>query len=326
MDYLAISVFTTQQGLEIVSAKLDSIGISQVEIVDDIEEVKRILEQSSKYWDYVDYKELLKEKNGPCVRVYAACNDVGEQQLEDIIKAVEELKTLDAGIDLGSLSIEKNIVREDDWANSWKQFYKPIAIGDKLLVKPVWEDLTDEADGRLVVNIESGLVFGTGQHESTQLCLELLEQQIKGGEEVLDIGCGTGVLFMAALMLGAQHAVAVDVDGNARQVVDEHSQYNDISKENYEVYIGDAVEDIELKDKIGYGKYDIVLANIVADVILALLPSIKDQLKPGAKLISSGIIGERLGDIKAGLEANGLTLIKTITKNDWVGVLAERKA
>ncbi|MGI6199568.1 MAG: 50S ribosomal protein L11 methyltransferase [Christensenellales bacterium] len=318
MDSLQVSIFTTAEGIEAVAGKLYSMDLTQLEIVDDVEEIKAILEASRQYWDYVDYEELLKNHGQPCVKVYVADDEVGRKTVEDICAALAELKDADVGVDLGGLQVTLQKVREDDWANNWRQYFKPVPVGERLLIQPAWEELAAPTD-RTVLKIEPGMVFGTGQHETTALCLALLEQYVRPGDRVLDAGCGSGILSIGALLLGAGWALGVDIDPNAVKIVRENGRLNGLEADRLQALSGNIIEDEPLREQVG-GGYDLVLANIVADVILALCPLTPGFIKPGGIFITSGIISMRLPEVERALAQRGFTVLQVVRKNDWVAV------
>ena len=322
MDWKKVTINTTEEGLDLVGYKLSEIGITQYELVEDAASTQKILDETSAYWDYVDAEAVLAARQ-PCVRVYLTENAVGEEQLSALRAAVEELKGAD-GLDLGSLSIEVERVRDEDWANNWKRFYKPMEIGRRLLVKPSWEELEAPTD-RIVLQMDPGMVFGTGTHETTQLCLEMLDAQVQPGMRVLDLGCGSGILSIGALLLGAKSAVGVDIDPNAVDIAYTNAAMNGIGKDVYTVLSGDILNDKELERTFTDKKYDVVEANIVADVIIALSPRVPSLLKDGGVFIASGIIKQRQEDVLKALFENGFDIIDIGEEKDWTAVAARYK-
>ena len=315
MDSIQISILTTQEGIEPLCARLREMGHEQVEIVDDMASIRAYLQTNTAYWDYIDEEELAKNGGQTCVRFYVSNDDEGKSQMQRIRREMEALADEDFGLDLGSLAVVDETIREEDWANNWRQFYKPIEIGQKLTVVPAWETVPD--NGRISLILEPGLVFGTGEHQTTQLCLAALEKQVQNGDHVLDVGSGSGILSITALLLGAEHVVAVDVDANAKNITHENAALNQIDESQYEVLIGDAIRSEVLQEEIGRKQYDIVVANIVADVIIALLPYAKKWIKPDGVLIGSGIIDERIDDVKTAMTENGFLPMSIDEKEGW---------
>lgn len=322
MKWIQTTVVTTAEGIEPLCARMGALGFEQLEILEDGAQIQAFLDQNAVNWDYIDEAEVLRSSQQPGVRLYLPDDEDGKASLKRIQDEMQALKQEDLGVQMGSLQVIDVLMDDQDWANNWKQYFKPLPIGDRLLIQPAWEELQQPTE-REVIRIEVGLIFGTGQHESTQLCLEQLEKRVTGGERVLDLGCGSGILAIAALKLGAADAVAVDIDPLAKQTVADNMQMNGLTADRYRVLIGDAAGDEGLKRSLG-GGYDIVLANIVADVILRLAPTASQQVKSGGLLITSGIIGERLPEIHAALRAAGFELLDTQLRNDWACVVGRK--
>nr|MDD6334997.1 50S ribosomal protein L11 methyltransferase [bacterium] len=320
MGYIKVSVYTTPEGMELVAASLMELGLEMFEWVQGRDEVQAFLDETAAYWDYVDAAELGRTDT-PCLRLTLADDAVGQQQLMDIQKEMARLKQGDWGVDVGELEVVAEPMDDSDWQNAWKAYYKPILIGDKLCICPAWEDVPPQAEGRTVVRINPGMAFGTGQHESTALCLKLLEGIVTLGMRMLDAGCGSGILSMAALMLGADSAVGVDIDVNTPAAVEENCRLAGIAPGRMETIVGNILEDQALIERLG-GGYDLMAANIVADVILRLIPLVPGFLRPGAPFITSGIVVERLPEVEAALAQHGLTVVNRVTENGWVALHA----
>ena len=318
MEWLKVSIFTTSEGIEPLSGRLYGAGITGIEIEDE-QDFNEFLENNTEYWDYVD-DDLREAKKGETkVIVYVSDNAAGREQLMAIKAELAAMKAIDTDKRFGRLEFETDGLNEEDWANNWKKYYHPIEIGEKILIKPVWETIDEKTD-RVVFNIEPGLSFGTGSHETTQLCLETLEKYIKPGMKVLDLGCGSGILSVIALLLGAESAVAVDIDPNAVDIAYENAERNGIGKDRYTAYAGNILTDEKIQDAISGQEYDIVLANIVADVIIALSPAAKKYMKSGGVFITSGIISDRAEEVKQTLEDTGFEIISEQSKKDWVSI------
>ena len=284
-------------------------------------DARALLDETATYWDYVEAKTVLAERQ-PCVRVYLTQNDVGEAQLRDLRAMVESLKGIEGGLDLGSLDVVVEIVKDEDWANNWKQFYKPMEIGQRLLVKPSWEELPAPTD-RIVLEIDPGMVFGTGTHETTQLCLAQLDEHVRPGMKVIDLGCGSGILSVAALLLGVDRALGVDIDPNAVDIAYNNADENGIARDRYTVVAGNVLDDNGFVDSLGTG-YDIVVANIVAGVIVPLTDIVPRLLKKGGLYITSGIIAERAQEVIDAMQRNGFTVTYTENRKDWMVIVATR--
>jgi len=318
MDWIKVTIFTTSEGIEPITGRLYQLGITGIEIEDE-QDFKDFLENNKQYWDYVD-DDLIRQKEGETkVSAYVSNNASGNEMLMEIRTSMLELKELDSDNSFGRLEIEIENMNEEDWANNWKKYFHPIKIGEKLLIKPEWENLTEETD-RIVFDINPGMSFGTGSHYTTQLCLETLEKTVKNGDKMLDLGCGSGILSIISLLLGAKEAVAVDIDPNAVDIAYQNAARNGIDNTNYHVYAGNILTDDELNSKID-DKYEIVVANIVADVIIGLAPKAKQCMKQGGIFITSGIIEDRVEDVKEALVEVGFEIVEIKQRKDWVSII-----
>lgn len=320
MKWNEITIHTTEQGIEFVLAKLEMLGIDMVNIIQGREELDELLNTSQKYWDYAE-DSLLDQQ--PAVQAYISLVPENETLLNDILKSMTDLKAdgEELGLDLGELDVKTRIIAEEDWSNNWKAYFKPTAVGDKLLVCPSWEEVP-ASNKRAVLKIDPGMAFGTGTHHTTRMCLELLEKHIGDGYTVADLGCGSGILSIAAVLMGAAKVKAVDIDPVAVHVAAQNAQLNGIDPSKYLLYTGDLLDDAHLKDEIICEKYDIILANIVADVVIALTPLIPALLKEHSVFITSGIIDSRLDDVLGALRANGLKPQQILSGEDWRAILA----
>lgn len=319
MDWIKTTVTTTAEGIDPVSGRLLELGINGIEISDKDDFIE-FLENNRKYWDYVD-EELEKLKDADTkITFYLSCGAAGIEQLNAVKASLAELKALDADGVYGSLEISTDNVKDEDWSEIWKQYFHPIPVGKKILICPAWET-PKNTDGRTVFTVNPGLSFGTGSHPSTRFCLEEIEENLKPGDSMLDLGCGSGILSVTALLLGASSAVAVDIDSNATDVAHSNLKLNKLTDENYKTYTGDITSDKELRDKLG--THNLVVANIVADVIIAIAPYIRGFMNSGATFICSGIILERLDEVKAALTKNGLNITKVKCDDDWAAITAK---
>lgn len=318
MDWIKATIYTTSEGIEPVSGRLYQLGITGLEI-DDEQDFKDFLENNRQYWDYVD-EDLIKEKEGETrVSVYVSDNPSGYEMLTAIKGTLAELRALDEDKTFGRLEIEMLTLNEEDWENNWKKYFHPMEIGEKILIKPEWEELTGDSD-RIVFNINPGMTFGTGSHYTTQLCIENLEKYLHSGDRMLDLGCGSGILSIIALLLGASEATAVDIDPNAVDIAYENADRNHVDKEKYHVYSGNILTDTALQEKIS-GKYEVVASNIVADVIIGLAPMVRQYMKEGGIWITSGIIEDRVEDVRAAMAENGFEVIELRQRKDWVSIV-----
>ena len=267
MEWAEINIYTTTAGIDSVTGILMDLGITGF-VIKDAQDFENFLENKTGNWDYID-DDLMGLKNcETTVTVYIRSDAEGAELFAAVKSALAALKSRDTDGAYGRLEYDMSNIREEDWANNWKQYFKPITIGEKLLIKPSWE-AADPAEKRRILEIDPASSFGTGQHNTTRLCLELIEENLAQGEKLLDLGCGSGILSIGALLLGAESACAVDIDDNSVRIAAENAQKNGISPERYTAFCGDITSDEKLREKIG-GGYDIVCANIVADVLIAM--------------------------------------------------------
>lgn len=316
MDWIKVTITTTAEGIDHVSGRLLNLGINGIEISDK-DDFKEFLEDNRKYWDYVD-EELEKLKDSDTtITLYLSDEASGLELYSAVCASMGELKAMDTDNIFGSLEVASDHVKDEDWSEIWKQYFHPIPVGEKILIKPAWEDIKD-SDGRTVFTVNPGLSFGTGSHPSTRFCIEEIEKHLSKGDTVLDIGCGSGILSIIALLLGAKTADALDIDPNAVDVAYSNLSLNNLPKERYNAFAGNILEDENLKASLG--KYDIVIANIVADVIIALSSFVKQFMKDTSAFICSGIILERLDEVTAALTKAGLKIVEIRKDNDWAAI------
>ncbi|MCI7734562.1 MAG: 50S ribosomal protein L11 methyltransferase [Dysosmobacter sp.] len=318
MNWLELHIDTTHAGLEPVETLLSSLGIDGV-VIDDETEFQDFLENNHQYWDYVD-EDLEKEMQGKSrVTFYLQADEEGFAKMGEVRIALENLKKTAQAC--GTLLMTMDSLQDADWENNWKQYYKPMEIGERLLVIPQWEQEDPKVckaleGGRVPLILEPGLTFGTGSHATTRLCLTSLEQAVQGGEKVLDLGCGSGILSIAALKLGAASALAVDIDDKCLDVAYENAAMNGIGRDTYTVKVGDILSDEALRAEIG-GGYDVVLANIVADVIIGLGPMVRSLLRENGVFLCSGIIDTRAEEVADKLRQAGLEILDTRSSEGW---------
>ena len=315
MDWLELKIDTSHAGLDAVTELLEQQGVTGV-MIDDEADFQSFLENNRQYWDYVD-EELLAQKKGVSrVTFYLERNENALGTVAAVRIAMAALKKEHPEYAPMLLTMED--VADEDWENNWKQFYKPMEIGNRLLVVPEWEEAHGGERVKLVLN--PGLTFGTGSHATTRLCLQALDTHIHGGESVLDLGCGSGILSIAALRLGAARAFACDIDEKCVDVAYENAALNGIGKDRYTVRWGDVLSDEALRQEMG-GGYDMVVANIVADVIMGLSGSVRPFLKAGGLFLCSGIIDERAEEVLAQLRADGWTVMERHDSEGWYSFL-----
>ena len=308
IKWLEIAINLPPEKMDEVSAKLIAAGMTGL-VIEEEGEFQQFLEQNRQYWDYVD-EELLEQMRGISrIKFYVTDDEDGHKQLAQYME----------GIDCEYTAV---FLTDHDWAYSWQKYYKPMTIGKRLYVVPEWEREKPVPEGRVPFYLNPGLTFGTGSHASTQLCLEGVEEHTKEGDLVLDLGCGSGILSIAALVLGAKEAIAVDIDPKAVDVAYENAALNGIGKDRYTVRAGNVITDQGLAHELAQNRYPLVLANIVADVIIPLSQQVPKLLEEGGIFLCSGIIDSRAHEVEEALERNGLKVTKKREKNGWVALEA----
>lgn len=307
---------TTTEAEDIVSSMLADLGIEGVQIEDKIP-----LTQSDKEQMFVDILPDMPEDDGCAYLTFYLDEEVDKHEM--LLKVRQELEEMRSYLNVGDCTIEESQTEDVDWVNNWKQYFHQFYIDD-ILVIPSWENVEAKDSDKMVIHIDPGTAFGTGMHEATQLCIRQLKKYVTEDTEILDVGCGSGILGMLALKFGAKHSVGTDLDPCAIDATYENMDNNGISRDQYEVMIGNIIDDKEVQDKVGYEKYDIVAANILADVLVPLTPVIIHQLKKGGIYITSGIIEDKEEVVVEAVKKAGLEVLEVNHQGEWVSVTARK--
>ena len=307
---------TTTEAEDIVSSMLADLGIEGVQIEDKIP-----LTQSDKEQMFVDILPDMPEDDGCAYLTFYLDEEVDKHEM--LLKVRQELEEMRSYLNVGDCTIEESKTEDVDWVNNWKQYFHQFYIDD-ILVIPSWENVEAKDSDKMVIHIDPGTAFGTGMHETTQLCIRQLKKYVTEDTEILDVGCGSGILGMLALKFGAKHSVGTDLDPCAIDATYENMDNNGISRDQYEVMIGNIIDDKEVQDKVGYEKYDIVAANILADVLVPLTHVIIHQLKKGGIYITSGIIEDKEEVVVEAVKKAGLEVLEVNHQGEWVSVTARK--
>jgi len=316
MKWNRYRIKTVTEAEDVVSSILMECGVQGVEIEDNIP-----LSEQEKEQMFVDILPPSGVDDGVA---YMSFYLEPEEDQEAILALVrKELAEMAEFMDLGDLTIEASETEDLDWVNNWKEYFHQFTVDDILIV-PSWEEVKEEDQDKMIIHIDPGTAFGTGMHETTQLCIRQIRKYTTPGCEILDVGCGSGILGMLALKFGAGHSVGTDLDPCAITATHENMEVNGIVPEQYEVMIGNIIDDKAVQDTVGYEKYDIVVANILADVLVPLTPVIVNQMKPGAVYITSGIIDDKEMVVREAVEAAGLEILEVTYQGEWVSVTARK--
>ena len=318
MKWKQFRLKTTTQAEDIVSSMLADLGIEGVQIEDKIPLTEQDKEQM-----FVDILPDIPDDDGTAYLTFYL--DEEEDVAPVLMNVRKELEDMRAFLDVGECTIEESETEDVDWVNNWKQYFHQFYIDD-ILVIPSWEKVKPEDSDKMVIHIDPGTAFGTGMHETTQLCNRALKKYVTSETEILDVGCGSGILGMLALKFGAKHSLGTDLDPCAIDATHENMEVNGIRKDQYEVMIGNIIDDTAVQDAVGYEKYDIVAANILADVLVPLTPVIIHQMKPGAVYITSGIIEDKENVVVEAVKAAGLEVLEVNHQGEWVSVVARKNA
>lgn len=313
MNWTELTISTTKQGIEPVSGLLIQLGINEF-VVEDPEELLAFIEENAETWDIIEDDIPSLTANEPNIKIYISDTAQGEEQLRSIKSGLIRLKKMDTDHIYGNLEIQMQHMKDEDWANNWKQYFKPFAVGRNLVIKPTWEAY-DNTENKLVIQIDPGSSFGSGLHETTQLCLIALEDTVTKSDTVVDVGCGSGILSVAAALMGSEKVIGIDIDESSVITSRESSLVNR-TEDITQFICGDLVADINVQA-------DIVIANLFANTIIKLLPDIKRILKLNGLFISSGIIEDRLEEVIESYKSHGLSIIKTDNIGDWHIVIGQ---
>ena len=316
MKWNKFTLKTRSEVEDIVISTLADVGIEGVEIQD-----KQPLTESDKQQMFVDIMPDIPDDDGIAyLNFYLDVDEDKEKVLADVRAALAEMQEF---LDLGECTITESETEDKDWINNWKQYFKQFYVDDILII-PSWEEVKPEDRDKMIIHIDPGTAFGTGMHETTQLCIRKLKKYETKDTELLDVGTGSGILSIIALKLGARHAVGTDLDPCAVPAVEENKEVNGIPVEAFDMMIGNIIDDKEVQDRVGYEKYDIVTANILADVLVPLTPVIVHQMKPGAVYITSGILDVKEEVVKEAVVAAGLEVVEVTHQGEWVSVTARK--
>lgn len=317
MKWTKLTIDTTTAAEDMISYALSELGIEGIEIEDHVP-----LTEEEKARMYVD---LLPDEIAPddgTARI--SCYIDPEVNMDELVKQIkEQLDEIEQFLPVGPKTITIGETEDKDWINNWKQFFKPFRVNDHIIIKPTWEVLEDKKETDTVVEIDPGTAFGTGSHHTTKLCIHQLDKYMKKGDRLLDVGCGSGILSIIGLKLGAGFAVGTDIDEHAISATLENLEKNGLTDENMEVFQGNILSDQETKDRVGYEKYDIVLANILADVLVPLSEIIRPHMKKGGLIVMSGIINTKEEEVKDALLRNGFEIVEITYSGEWVAITAK---
>lgn len=317
MKWTKFSLETTTQAVDLVSNMLDELGIEGIEIEDKVpitEEEKKVM--------FIDILPELGEDDGKAtVSFYISDDEDKDSTLSSVKEGLVELADF---VEVGDMKITVSETEDKDWINNWKQYWKPFRVADDIIIKPTWETLEEKNENDLVIEIDPGTAFGTGSHETTRLCIQGLRKYITNETVLLDVGSGSGILSIIGLKLGAKAALGTDIDPNAIHAMYDNAKVNGITEGEFTVKIGNIIDDKTLQEEVGMEKYDIVVANILADVIIPLSSEIKQHMKKCGLYITSGIIYMKRDEVKEAIEENGFTIVEENKMGEWVSFVAKK--
>jgi len=325
MEWIKSSIETTSAGVELVTSVLMQCNIAGVEIIDS-QERARYFADSARTWDYADESLMVADSESAYVVFYVTANAAGEKQLAEVGAALLRLANYAMGISVGALTMRQEHANDETWLNEWKKHFKPLRIG-RVVVVPEWETFVPENDEDIIFMIDPGTAFGTGQHQTTQLCVHAVQKWVQAGDVVLDVGCGSGILAIISMLLGASEVYAIDVDpAGAIAATKKNTSLNPVDSARLTIRSGDVLTDESARTDVGYAKYDVVVANIVADVIIPLAPLAAKFAKPGGLFVSSGIISERLDEVLLAFAASNIIVLEVKEMEGWHSVVGRLHA
>lgn len=330
MKWTKVEISTTCEAVDLMYIMLDDLGIEGIQIEDNVP-----ITEEEKEAMFIDFLPELPEDDGTAkVSFYVDVkgnnpdSDNEQNKVEDmevfISQVREGLNDLATRIDIGEGKITIEDTEDKDWLNNWKAFFKPFRVADDIIIKPTWENLDEVNEDDIVVEIDPGIAFGTGSHETTRLCISALRKYINKDTKILDVGCGSGILSIISLKLGAPYVVGTDIDKDAITATYENMEVNHIDPSMMDVYTGNIIEDLDLQNKVNIGQYEIVVANILADVIIPLSGVLARQMRKDSLFISSGIIDMKKDEVEEALLSNGFEILEVIQMGDWFSFVAKK--
>lgn len=318
MKWKKFTIDTTTEAVDFISETLNELGVEGIEIEDHVP-----LTEAETRGMFVDILPELPPDDGTAKVSFYMDEDAETDNLLASVR--EELDSMRAFLDVGAGTIAESETEDKDWINNWKEYFHPFTVDD-ILIKPTWEAVPEEHRDKLMIEIDPGTAFGTGSHETTQLCIRALKKFVKSGDRVLDVGTGSGILAITALKLGAAEAFGTDLDECAVSAARENAEVNGISEEQFPVILGNIIDDEAVQEEAGLACYDVVTANILAPIIILLQAEVARHMKPGAIFITSGIIDMKEADVKAAMEANPeLEILETNRQGEWVSIVARKR-
>lgn len=330
MKWTKIEINTTSEAVDLIYVMLDDLGIEGIQIEDNVP-----ITEEEKEAMFIDFLPELPEDDGTAkVNFYVDVkgnnpdSDNEANKVDDMEQFISQVRAglddLSTRIDIGEGKITIEDTEDRDWLNNWKAFFKPFRVADDIVIKPTWEDLDEVNEDDIVVEIDPGIAFGTGSHETTRLCISALRKYIKSDTKILDVGCGSGILSIISLKLGASYVAGIDIDKAAITATYENMEVNHIDSSRMDVYSGNVIEDEELQGKVNIGQYEIVVANILADVIIPLSSVLAKTMRKDSLFVSSGIIDMKKDEVEEALLSNGFEILEVIQMGDWFSFVAKK--